>query len=59
MTDVLIFEAYMNAAIPYIDKKWLADPVVHKHRLLVRNQSNQTLYFKLFNAIPKGSILAG
>lgn len=48
----LIFEAYLNAAIPYIDMKWLADPINHLWRLFVRNQSNQTLYFKLFNAIP-------
>lgn len=49
---VLLFEAYLNAAIPYIDMKWLADPIVHTFALLVKNQSNQSLYFKLFNAIP-------
>ncbi|GAI85225.1 unnamed protein product, partial [marine sediment metagenome] len=47
----LIFEAYLNAAIPYIDMKWLADPINHLFPLTIKNQSNQTLYFKLFNAI--------
>lgn len=48
----LIFEAYLNAAVPYIDMKWLYDPIIHRWMLLVRNQSNQTLWFKLLNAIP-------
>lgn len=48
----LIFEAYLNAAVPYIDMKWLADPIIYKWYLTVKNQSNQTLWFKLFNAIP-------
>lgn len=58
----LIFEANLNAAIPYIDKKWLADPINHSWSLKVKNQSNQTLYFKLFNAIPNwdfGTTLPG
>lgn len=47
----LVFEAYLIADEVYIDKKWLADPVNHTWILKVKNQSNQTLYFKLFNAI--------
>jgi len=58
----LIFEAYLNADKVCIDKKWLADPINHKWYLTVKNQSAQTLYFKLFNAIPNwdfGTTLPG
>lgn len=48
----MIFEANLNADKIYIDKKWLADPINHTWLLTVKNQSNQTLYFKLFNTIP-------
>lgn len=52
MTYELVFEAYLNAQLQLVDAKWLADPVNHRFGLFVRNQSSQTLYFKLFNAIP-------
>lgn len=47
----LIFQAYLNADKGFFDLKWLADPIKHQFNLLVKNQSNITVYFKLFETI--------
>lgn len=52
MTDELVFESNLNAALQLVELKWLSDPIYHRFGLLIRNQSSETFYFKLFNGLP-------
>lgn len=51
-----IFQANLNADKIIMDLKYLSDPINHKFWLTIRNQTIQTLYFKLVCDIPNWSI---